>query len=929
MRLPRPGRRSLLLLVGAVCYTLLGWLAVPPLVQWGIKRFVTEELELSVTMTAVRFNPWGWRLAIDQLAIRDGQQLLVGAKRAQLNLEALSLLRWALVFKEFRLEQPQLNAVLDPEGALNLLKLFPPHLEPDRQARWQVQRLVIQDGRIELTDQGRQPAYRSRIAPLSLALDNLSSQARREGVYTLLARLGPGSSLRWQGDITVKPFSSRGAIRLDQVDLRQFEPYLHAFWRGRIAAGRGSASLEYRLESGRGPLRLQIDQAGLSVAGLRLQHPDGSELLSLNELRLSGGLLRFPQRRLAFADLRLGPGRLQLRHLASGEWDWLGLWSARAPTPALAEWATPWTVSLAQLSGQGLAVALTDLPRLAQLPLLPLSFRLAPVALQGNSPMDLELEAGVPDGGQLSLNGRWQRQGPAGDFELTATDLPLRLLQPYLQEQLAAQIQDGTVTAQGALTLAPRPRWQWQGTMTLRQVALREQETATALFDCPELVLRGMNLSLLPARFYVRDLVAMQPRGRLAIEADGRLNWARLWRPPAAGLQPPLRIDRMRIQEGEVALADHSLSPPLTGRVQAVRGELRQLERPALRPAQLRLQGGLEEGGPVRLSGSLRPLGPAPGADLQLTSARLPLSRLSPYVERWAGHGLSAGQLDVAARYRWQPQKLQASHQLLWRQVALAPPRPGSARLDLPLLLALLTDRQGQGRLSLPMIARTGEVGFRWSQALGRAATARLQQLTAAPWRTLLGQESANEVRFTAGTSALAPSEQGRLDRVAAVLRQRPLLQLTIQPGYDEHLDGEALRRAQLSEALLPYGYAGEGSWPLAALDRLLGERAGRDLVASLRAQARVPPVSGQAADRDGLVFSERLYRERLEASLLAAETVAEEAVRQLALARGEAIQQRLGEVGRVDEARLPVLPPAPRASEGWLVPTALAVGLP
>lgn len=932
MRLPRPGRRLRLLLLGALLYTVLGGLAVPPLVQWGIKRFVTEELGLSATMGTIRFNPWGWRLTVDQLAIRDGRQLLVAAKRVQLNLEGLSLLRWAVVLKEFRLEQPQLNAVLDPDGTLNLLKLLPPHLEPDRQARWQIERLVIRDGRIEVTDQGRQPAYHSRIAPLSLALDNLSSQPRREGVYTLIARLGAGSSLRWQGDITVKPFSSRGAIHLEQVDLRQFEPYLQSFWRGRIAAGRASASLEYRLESGKGPLRLQLDQAGLALTGLRLLHPEGGEMLALNELRLSGGLLRFPQRRLAFAELRLGPGRLQLRRLATGDWDWPSLWAAHAPSPALADWAAPWTVSLAQLTGQGLTVALADLPQQAPLTLSPLSFRLAPVAVQGNAPMDLELEAGVPEGGRVSVNGRWQRQGPAGDFELTATALPLALLQPYLQERLAVQVQGGTANAQGTLTLAARPRWQWQGALTLAQLAISDPAEAVPLLTCPELVLHGMNVSLLPARFYVREVVATRPRGQLAIGADRRLTLSGLWRPPPASppaVQPPLRIDRLRLRAGELQLTDHSLRPAVTASVQDLSGEMRRIERPALQPVRFQLQGQLDGGGPVRLSGTVSPRGPETDIEFRLAARQLPLARLSPYVQRWAGHRLTGGRLDLAAQYRWRSLRLQASHQLQWQQVALAPPGAKAVSGDLPLALALLTDRQGRGRLSLPLAARTADPDFRWNQALGRVATERLQRLIEAPFQTLLGKEAAARVLFAPGASGLAPSEQGRLDRLAAALRQRPQLQLEIRPGYDERLDAEALRRTQLTAALAGYGPAGDGSWPLPALERLYGERAGREAVATLRAQARVPPTAAQVAERDGLVFSERLYRERLEASLLAAEAVADTAVRQLAEARAQAIQSRLSQQGKLDPERVQLLPAVPQLGEGGQVSTELGVTLP
>lgn len=111
-------------LVALLVYTLSGFFLAPWLVRQQLTSLVEKHLGAKGSVDVVRINPFLLSLEAENLAIAEKSgNPVIEVGRLLVDFEASSLLRWAWVFREIRIERPVLNAEQDPGGNLNLARL--------------------------------------------------------------------------------------------------------------------------------------------------------------------------------------------------------------------------------------------------------------------------------------------------------------------------------------------------------------------------------------------------------------------------------------------------------------------------------------------------------------------------------------------------------------------------------------------------------------------------------------------------------------------------------------------------------------------------------------------------------------------------------------------------------------------------------------
>src|SRR5262245_53969847 len=146
-----------------VTYTLAGFFLVPRLIASYVPRYAEQQLKRRAQIGEVRVNPLLLKIDVKnfRLTEADGSPLL-GFDRLFVDLElAKSIIRASLTFAEIRLEAPYVDAVMFPDGRVNiadLLDAFPkgePAKQPSVALRLLVQHAAVQQGRVSFTDQSR------------------------------------------------------------------------------------------------------------------------------------------------------------------------------------------------------------------------------------------------------------------------------------------------------------------------------------------------------------------------------------------------------------------------------------------------------------------------------------------------------------------------------------------------------------------------------------------------------------------------------------------------------------------------------------------------------------------------------------------------------------------------------------------------------
>ncbi len=170
-------RRNGIIIGGVLAaYTLMGFLLIPQLVGRQLKKSLKETFNCDAVFEPVRFNPYTFQLEIEkfQLSDPDGQRL-VALKRFLVNFEPTSLFRWAWTFKEIKVDSPELDFTIKPDGGTNLDAFFKgngqdPVQENSRPPRLLFKQISLTSGTIHFSDQRTPTPFSLDLGSIELAM---------------------------------------------------------------------------------------------------------------------------------------------------------------------------------------------------------------------------------------------------------------------------------------------------------------------------------------------------------------------------------------------------------------------------------------------------------------------------------------------------------------------------------------------------------------------------------------------------------------------------------------------------------------------------------------------------------------------------------------------------------------------------------------
>jgi hypothetical protein len=302
---------------GWLLFLLLGWLALPRILQSQAQRYVSAKAGQHLTLAQPEFNPFTFALTVRDLKLTepDGKPLLA-FDALTVDVSVASLLRRALVFDRIALDHPQATLALQRDGRLNWSALLDA-LE-DKQApaeKSALPRLLIHDlaitrGGLAFSD--ARAGYANRVEPLELHLTELSTLPDDAGGYQFSARDEGGATLRWQGQLELNPLAVSGSVALENVQLQRLAPYLDPLLPGPPPAGTARLSGDYRFAYAQGKAGLTLDKVAARIDGLRLALTSRpGPRFAADSIAADGGSYDLLRQQAAVAGLRLQGARLE------------------------------------------------------------------------------------------------------------------------------------------------------------------------------------------------------------------------------------------------------------------------------------------------------------------------------------------------------------------------------------------------------------------------------------------------------------------------------------------------------------------------------------------------------------------------------------------------------------------------------------------
>ncbi|ABM33557.1 DUF748 domain-containing protein [Paracidovorax citrulli] len=308
----------------------LAWLAVPPLVRWGLERWGSSFAGRAVTVGKVDFRPWTLELTVHDIALAaaaPGAPAQAEIRRLYIDMEVQSLVRWAPVLDALEIDAPRLRVVRGQDGRYDIHDLLQrgaarPGSGGGGGARFALYNLALRDGAVEFAD--RTTGQTHRLTGLELGIPFLSNLPadRQVTVTPRLAFSLDGSTFDTGARST--PFSedrnTQARLRIRGLDLSPLRAYWPAGTPLRPQAGTLEAELDIGFLQGPQPRLTVGGHARLS--GVRLDGPPGSGPVAFQALDIHAASVEPLRKSAHLVSVEWSGPDIAVRRDARGRWDW-------------------------------------------------------------------------------------------------------------------------------------------------------------------------------------------------------------------------------------------------------------------------------------------------------------------------------------------------------------------------------------------------------------------------------------------------------------------------------------------------------------------------------------------------------------------------------------------------------------------------------
>jgi hypothetical protein len=504
--------------------------------------------------------------------------------------------------------------------------------------------------------------------------------------------------------------------------------------------------------------------------------------------------------------------------------------SAPAPAPAAkpAAEAAPWVADIKSVELTKFGARYDDASTGIKANLQDFNLKLTDAGTDLKKPLAFQGGVSLREGGQLTAKGKVVPSTGAVDTELKLTKLAISPVQPLLAKYVKLKIADGSISGQGRLRTGAggkaNPALRYDGSFEVAELALNEEDN-DHFAHWKSVRADKLALSLSPDLLDVAELRVVEPNAILIIDNDRSFNAGRLLvkqaasdapaaapvAKPAATSEPfPIRVRRVRFQNGKLDFTDLSLRPQFGAKIYELSGLITGLSSKRDARSQIELDGRVDEFGLARIRGQLNPFVPADNTDLNVVFKNVDMVSASPYSMKFAGYKIAQGKISLDLEYKIRNNQLEGNNKIVLDNLTLGEriDSPDALKLPLELALAILKDSDGRIDLGVPVSGNMNDPQFSYGSVVWKAIGNIMSKIVTSPFRALgnlfgVSGDKLESIDFDAGSDTVLPPEREKLQQVAQILAKKPQLKLSVPGQYNEAADGAALRAQALRRVVV------------------------------------------------------------------------------------------------------------------------------
>jgi outer membrane protein OmpA-like peptidoglycan-associated protein len=825
----------------------------------------------------------------------------------------------------------------------------------------EVEDVRIERGRIHYDDTAFARPFHALLEDVAASVKGFSTSPGKVASLEVLAKSDAGETLKNTSTVSMEPFVLEGTVEVAGLVLKRYAPFYERLVTFDVDDGTLDLATKYRFSTG-ADANTTLSALSATLRSPRLRRRDAKEpFFKAKFVKMTGTSLDLGKHDIALGEISSDGGLLAVVRGKDGNADLAEL-MARLPPDARPEPpSAPWSVALGRLALDGYTVHIEDhaTGRPARYALTKTGLSLENFSTARDAKGALSVRFGVNGRGTASAKGPVGIHPTYAELDAEVKSLDLVPLEPYVLSNFKLSLASATLSARGVLSLREGAEGKasagFAGRAAVQNLLALDEFTKLDFFKWDAFSLQGMKAGYNPTFLQVAKLAITGLACDSVIEADGTVNLRRVVGkpappegeeeepaeptaaagapPPAAAPAPPapetsekvpIRIDTLTLEGGRIGLADHFIKPNYAATLMDLRGSVAGLSTEEGTVAQLDLSGRLASNSPLRIAGRVNPLAATAFADVTASFRGIDLPPFTPYSGKYAGYAIARGTLTMELKYKLENRKLTAENRLLVDQLEFGEKVESKDATKLPVRLAvsLLRDKDGLIDLDLPIEGSLDDPKFRLGKVIWQVIGNLIGKAATAPF-ALLGKvlgggkgEEFSSVDFAAGHDALDDTARKKLDALAKALNDRPALKLKATGRLSGEEDLEGLRRLRLERKVKAQKLADlveRGEAP-ASVDAVVIDS--REYATYLKEAYKKEKFKKPG---NFLGIAKDIPAPEMESLMLANLTPTTDDLRQLALARANAVKDYLTGPGRVEAARVFILEPGgkPAAPEG------------
>lgn len=269
-------------------YSALGFIFVPWFLTNKTPLLLKEKIGLHVDIGKAKFNPYLFKLEINDVLLKDLEEYpVVGFKKILIDYTPIWLLEGTFLFESLSIDSPKFYATLKKDGTLNLQNIIPPSNKKDEGKKTNptklpaitLQKLNITNGNISFDDLRENKEFHVDLGPYNFQAHDISTKKDALNAHNFSTKINRDGELFWEGGVRLNPLKLYGEINVKNLQLPDFYKYAVPDLDASLSNGLLDFKIPYKIDLTE-ELKIDINEAEASILNLAFYNKKTDNTLS-------------------------------------------------------------------------------------------------------------------------------------------------------------------------------------------------------------------------------------------------------------------------------------------------------------------------------------------------------------------------------------------------------------------------------------------------------------------------------------------------------------------------------------------------------------------------------------------------------------------------------------------------------------------------